>query len=327
MSKQKKIVSCLFPILLLLLMIFIATYANKASIKKEKPIQSQQMNGKDITYNGKTYRYNKDLVNVLFLGVDQRGPLTDIGEVGKGGQADEIILASFDKKKKTVKFLDISRDSMVKVARHDSHGKFYDFETMQLCLQYAYGKTHEESGNLMKERVSDVLYGLPIEHYFSMNLDPIPIINDAVGGVKVTLEDDFTFFDPSMKKGESVILKGEQAVCYIWDRRMTVVGNAERMERQKIYMDGWIKNARKAWKKDITLPLQIVEQIRSCIHTDLSDLELAQCVGMGLKCKKENIQLVSVPGEVTNDGLHWQFYIDEEKLQNILFDMFYQEIN
>lgn len=323
MSKQKKIVLSIGAILLILGMILWA----KGSVfhQEEASIDPQNMNGEALSYQGKTYKYNKDLVNVLFLGIDQRGPLSDVGIVGKGKQADVILLASFDPKKKKLKVLNISRDSMVKVARHNYNGEFYDYETMQLCLQYAYGKNHEESGNLMKERVSEVLYGLPIEHYFSMNLDTIPIINDAVGGVSVTLEDDFTYFDKTMKKGETLTLKGEQALYYIWDRRITSIGNAERMTRQKKYLKGFIPNAKKAWKEDITLPLEVLKQITPYTKTDLSGGKMAQLIGWGLQCKDSAIELIQIPGNVTNDGEHWQFHIDENKLQKLLIDLFYQE--
>ena len=77
-------------------------------------------------------------------------------------------------------------------------------------LQYAYGDCKEESCELMKTAVSNMLDGLPIQGYCSMNMDGIPVITDFVGGVQITVPDNSledTY--PEFKEGADEKITGE----------------------------------------------------------------------------------------------------------------------
>lgn len=52
------------------------------------------------------------------------------------------------------------------------------------------GTEKEKSCELMKTAVSDMLDGLPIQGYCSMNMDGISVITDFVGGIQLTIPDD-----------------------------------------------------------------------------------------------------------------------------------------
>ncbi len=68
-------------------------------------------------------------------------------------------------------------------------------------------------------------------------MDAVPIINDAVGGVTVTVLDDMTSADPALEKGAEVTLQGKQALTYVRTRRgLDDSTNLHRMERQRQYM-------------------------------------------------------------------------------------------
>ena len=56
--------------------------------------------------------------------------------------------------------------------------------------------------------VSNLLFGIEINHYLSFTMDAVALVNDLVGGVQVEVLDDLTFLDPALRKGETVTLKG-----------------------------------------------------------------------------------------------------------------------
>ena len=92
-----------------------------------------------------------------------------------------------------------------------------------------------------KNTVSSLLYGLNIDYYVAMHMDAISILNDAVGGVTVTVTEDFSQVDPTIHQGV-MCLNGEQALHYV--RTRAEVGdqlNLNRMKRQREYMDGFWK--------------------------------------------------------------------------------------
>lgn len=55
-----------------------------------------------VWYKGKAYRYNEELVTILFMGIDQRSEVIERREgiSGESGQADTIFLLVMDQKKK-----------------------------------------------------------------------------------------------------------------------------------------------------------------------------------------------------------------------------------
>ena len=67
------------------------------------------------------------------------------------------------------------------------------------------------------------MYNIPIDRVCVFNCEAIGVINDAVGGVEVTIENDFTdesgeVLEPEFYKGNTLKLTGEQAVTFIRER-------------------------------------------------------------------------------------------------------------
>ena len=65
--------------------------------------------------------------------------------------------------------------------------------------------------------VSDLLSGIGIDYYISMNMDGVGVLNDSIGGVDVEVLDDFEDV-PEFKKGETVHLTGDLALTYVRGR-------------------------------------------------------------------------------------------------------------
>ena len=70
-----------------------------------------------------------------------------------------------------------------------------------------------------------------------MNVSSIPLLNDEVGGVTVTIEEDgLEVKDPLLKKGSIVHLNGSQAELFVRYRDITKPQTAlSRMDRQQQY--------------------------------------------------------------------------------------------
>ncbi|MBR1450825.1 MAG: hypothetical protein IJ591_03820, partial [Lachnospiraceae bacterium] len=68
-----------------------------------------------ITYNGKKYRYNDNLINILVMGIDDYGLKGDKDTDANPYQADTIVLGTVDAVKKTVSFMSIPRDTVASI--------------------------------------------------------------------------------------------------------------------------------------------------------------------------------------------------------------------
>ena len=191
----------------------------------------------------------------------------------------------------------------------------------QLALSHTYGSGLEDSSENTKKAVSDFLYGLTIDYYVTINMDAIMLLNDSVGGVTVTVTEDFSAVDPSLPVGE-VTLMGEQAITFV--RSRYGVGdqlNISRMERQEAYMHGFM-DALSSKKDSASFALDTYELLSPYMVTDCSSAAantLQQRFG-----DFSIVEIVSPEGEnVIADYI--QFYADEEKLDDLILRLFYAE--
>lgn len=275
-----------------------------------------------IFYNGKEYSYNKNLTNILFMGVDKDAKASLSNMPGTSGQADCLMILSMDKSKGTARILQVSRDTMTDVDLFDVSGKYYTSVQAQIALQYAYGNGVQSSCFATKKTVSELLYDLPIDGYLSLNLAAISLLNDAVGGVTVTVPEDYTDIDPAFTAGATLTLTGEQAEKYVRKRDITVFGsNNGRMRRQMQYIPGLIQAIRKKAGSGGDYYKMLEPVLEPYLATDLSADQLNQ-LGKYEFLEDETEYL---PGEMKEGEEHDEFYVDEGKLQELLIKMFYTE--
>lgn len=191
----------------------------------------------------------------------------------------------------------------------------------QLALSHTFGNGLERSCENVKKTVSDFLYGLQIDYYVSMNMDAIATMNDAVGGVKVTVTEDFSKVDPTIPMGE-VILRGQQAINYVRTRKN--VGdqlNLSRIERQKDYIQGFFA-AFKDSAQNANFLVDAYEEISPYIVTDCSTNALS-----GIVSRYEDYdlrQIVTPKGENVLSKEYYEFHVDEEALDKLILDLFYR---
>ena len=193
-----------------------------------------------IEYQGKVYRRNTYVKAILCMGIDRPGSLEETMVAGSGGQADAIFLVAQDMARDKAELLMIPRDTMTEITLTDLSGNVLGRDIQHLALGYAYGDGRDKSCQYMKEAVSNLLGGLSIDGYMAISMSALPIINDGVGGVTVTVkEQGMERADPAFIYGQTVTLKGRQAEEYI---RYRDTGQAQsalgRAERQKSYIEG-----------------------------------------------------------------------------------------
>ncbi len=282
-------------------------------------------NGRTVTYNGETYRFNENRTNILCIGVDQESLGLDNGVVGTGGQADTLVVLSVDTANGNMNALAISRDTIADIDLFADDGTFVGTEKTQICLSYAYGDGREKSCETTARAVSRLLYGIPINTYFAVDLNTIPTINDAVGGVTVTLLSDFQPFDgPIRSKGETITLYGNNALRYVRERDTEqLASNNDRMARQKQYLAAFAETVIIAAKSDLQLPLTLFETISDEAITSLTPSKIT-FLTTSLVRHAQPLQFASVAGEIVKgDDGYAEFHVDEQALYEQVLNIFY----
>ena len=154
-------------------------------------------------------RVNENMVSVAVIGYDRQ---TEEVVPGKSvGQADAIMVLAVNLDTGKTTGIGIPRDSMVEVGEFMGD-TFTGMSTMQLCLAYAYGDGGELSSQYTASAVSRVLYNMPVNYYFSLDMDGVGALADAIGGVSLT---------PTQSIPNTNIVEGEPTV-FVREQRAQV---------------------------------------------------------------------------------------------------------
>lgn len=300
-------------------------------LKSEREKNGFQTGDKEAVrvYNGKEYRQNTLNTVILCVGVDTSGVVEQQKVSGAGGQADVMALLIQNRATDEVNILTIPRDTMTEIRLFDLNGNYLGTDVQHLNLAYGYGDGEQESCELLTEAVENLLGGVEIDGYVSVNMSAIPVLNDLVGGVTVTIDDPgMEGRDPSLPYGETVTLHGKQAETYVRYRDINVSQSAiSRMDRHKTYAKGWMEQARNEQQKDSQFLGKTFDALQEYMVTDLNkDAYLdAGLAAMGTENLFGGDHFFTVPGEGTEGLVYDEFYPDGEAFEEMIIELFYRE--
>ncbi len=277
--------------------------------------------GAEVHYKGKKYNFNEDIVSILIMGVDKRS-IENQGEEGTNGQADAVFLLVADTNTGDVDVINISRDSMTNVSVYSPSGAYVRDGRMQLCLAYAYGDGKESSCRNVIKSVSELMYGIPINSYFSLDLEGIRVAADAVGGVSVP---EYTS-DLTKPTGRNITVWGKQAEIYVRDRNVSQLdSNLTRMDRQKAFITSFANKVVSMTKKDISAPIKLYNKLEGYMYTDITADKITYLAATFLD-GVSSMEFHNVKGEVVKGDKYAEYEVDSTALYELILEVFYKEV-
>lgn len=240
-------------------------------------------------------------------------------------QADFDLVVVMDHGAGTCRALQLNRDTMCQITELGVTGDAVQKITAQLALAHTYGSGGSDSCINQKRAVSELLYGVKIDHYVALSMDAVPVINDAVGGVRVQCMDDLTVYDSALTEGAEVTLMGEQALYYV-RARMNAGDqtNIRRMERQRQYMLELWKDVSAAAAQDANFLGKLVLNLGDKLQTDCSDTQMQTMFDAVNTLDVDEI--ATVAGESVKGEEFMEFYPDDAALQQTVIDLFYEQV-
>ena len=277
-----------------------------------------------IEVNGEKHRLRSRVTSILLMGIDQRELAEGAeGEFRVGGQADFQMLIVVDEGEKTITPIQINRDAMVEVDVLNLSGQVSGTRWAQICLAHSFGDGGEMSCQLAVSALSRLLMGTPIDHYLSMRMDGIAELNDAIGGVEVTLEDDYSMYDPQMTQGKTLVLQGKQAEIFVRNRYYIGPGSNEyRLDRQKIYLEAAVDIVMERLEESSSYLLTLFDAVDTYCVTDISRGKMLNLAKQAVDY--EILPILSLPGEaVLAESGYIEFIVDEAALLEMLAGVLY----
>lgn len=310
--------------LILCIGILVALVLGALLMMREEPIAdagTAQNAAQKLSYKGTEYPVKKHLQTVLLIGTDSIEQYEEQTEGLRAfynyNQADFLMLLVMDTDANTAQILQLNRDTMTDVPWLDVLGKYGGTEFKQLCLAFNYGDGGAKSCRNTMDAVSRLLFDAPIQSYIQVPMTVIPVLNDLVGGVPVTITDDMTVVDPAFVKGATVWLTGAQAEKYV-RARMALEDdtNLARMRRQRDYLDSFQKCAREALNTDSEFVVKLLEKLSEYLQSDLTGQQLSDLI---TRLDHSEVLPIRYPkGELVVGAEYYEFYVDEDSLWELV---------
>ena len=320
-NKKKK--APVFTLVLIAILVGVVMFSGfKILTSLNKTVDSTSTSSKKtVEYNGEQYFPRQDITVLMLMGIDEHGEVKASDSYNNTGENDMVALAVFDELDKSYSVLVLNRDTMMDVHVLGLGGKDAGTIYAQLALAHTYGTGLEDSCENAVRTVSDFLYGLTVDYYVSMNMDAIAILNDAVGGVTVTVEDDFSKVDSSIPMGE-VTLTGEQALSFVQTRKdVSDQMNISRMNRHEEYMENFVTAFNEKVKEDDTFVLKTYEDVSPYVVSDCSINSFSAMLNRYADYTLREIVTPSGENVLTED--YMEFHVDEKALEELIMNMFY----
>ncbi|MFB5932451.1 LytR family transcriptional regulator [Peribacillus frigoritolerans] len=226
--------------------------------------------------------------SMLMLGVDERD--------GDKGRSDTMIVLTVNPQKKSVKMLSIPRDTRTEIVGHGTQDK--------INHAFAFG------GAKMSMDTVENFLDIPIDYYMKINMEGFKDIVDAVGGVTVQNDLDFTSDGINFAKGTHT-LNGKEALAYSRMRHDDPSGDFGRQSRQRAIIEAVIKEG--ASLSSLTKFDEVFDALGNNIQTNLTFDDMMD-IQKNYRDASKSITQSSINGNGTKiDGIYYYIVSDEEK--------------
>ena len=283
-----------------------------------------------LYFDGKNYQFRDEMEVILVMGIDNHEELVNKVSAISNSQADVLYVFAVDHKNKTYQAIQLNRETMTAIQTLLADGSKDSIAEAQICLAHSYGKN--ETGRCLNtvDAVEGLLFNVPIDHYISLNMSAISVLNEQVGGVTVTMPAGVESADPAFKEGAKVKLKGKQAELFVRSRMsLDDDSNEFRMERQQIFLNAWKQQANAKMEADSGFALGLVLSLSEYMTSDMSANALSDLAN-NLKEYKDLGTLKTIGETIEkNPGAHRatrEYYVDQDDLERKVLILFYEEV-
>ncbi|MBB2483019.1 LytR family transcriptional regulator [Bacillus sp. APMAM] len=248
-----------------------------------KPVKSKNSRAGELNF-GKEQPFS-----VLLLGVDQRK-----GDVGR---SDTMIVMTVNLNKESVEMLSIPRDTRVEIVGRGTQDK--------INAAYAYGGV-----KMSMDTVQNFL-DIPIDYYIKVNMEGFSEIVDALGGVTVNNNLDFSYGGYHFPKGQ-IDLNGKKAINYVRMRKQDPRGDFGREERQRAVIQGIIDKG--ASFSSLTHFSDVFQALGKNIETNLSFDDMVS-IQKNYRNARKNIEKFQLQGQGQMINKIYYFVVPESERQ------------
>jgi polyisoprenyl-teichoic acid--peptidoglycan teichoic acid transferase len=246
-------------------------------------------------FSGLSFGTLSQPMTVLFMGTDvvyeaqRRGENVKADRIALNGRSDTMMLVFLNPLKMRVAVLNIPRDTEAFIGKYG---------IQKINSANALG------GPEMAKATVTGLLNVPIDHYVVMNIQGLVELVNELGGVTVEVPKKMSYMDWTAKLKIDLepgvhTLTGNQSMGFVRYRHDDL-GDIGRVQRQQIFLQATMRKMMdpRSWPHVPAL----VKIARSCIDTDLSDVQIFECLNFVHGVPKSAFKFVMLPGQFSGNG-------------------------
>lgn len=225
-------------------------------------------------------KLKEDFMNILICGIDEKNDLTDV-----------MMVVSFNIKENKINILQIPRDTYIGP----------DYMTYKANAAYAKGPDSKNKiGNLIE--VIKNQFGMPIDHYATINMKGFRRAVDAIGGVEVNMPyaipaQNKVHKDISIATGKQK-LNGKQAEVLVRHREYTF-GDIDRAKTQRVFVSSLVNQIKKAGTGEL---MNLLTSVMGYLTSDMSVNDIYKIGNAAMKVNMDEMEMYILPGETFNES-------------------------
>ncbi len=240
--------------------------------ERQSPYREEQL---DLT--------KKEPFSLLLLGIDTNG------------RPDTTMVITVNPEHNNIKMLGIPQDTRVKIARSEKWDKISD--------------AYQEGGAELSMETVEQFLGIPIDYYVSINTDGVEELVDAIGGITVENQLDFSYDGQHFAKGK-IQLNGEEALAYMRMRQLEPNGEEGRQQRRYEVIGEVIRTG--ANIRSLTNYDQIATTLMNNVKTNITISEMIK-IKNNYQEAVQHIDHISMEGAAKKiDGIYYEVISAEE---------------
>lgn len=296
----------------------VVIYNNTLGAQSESEVKNVELTEEEKQFEEEKKEVSQLNKTIAVFGVDEDEVRTDV-----------IFVVNFNTTTKKVKIVSIPRDT--KVYWSDKQRRAYNELTgnnisiSKLNEMAAYGRINKNVGNIRDFTIDEIenLLKVHIDNYVVVNLDAFREIVDAIGGVDMYVPQDMYYKDDcqglyiNLKEGMQH-LDSDNAEGLVRFRHYPL-GDEARVQVQQTFLKAV---AEKVKSQNASTLAGIATRLFPYVKTDVKLNEVMEYLGLMNQFDLSNMSFYTVPGYGASDEGPSYYYIDEEKLEQMVTEVF-----
>ena len=244
-------------------------------------------------------------VNFLLCGVDK--------DQGRGTNlTDVLMVVNYDIAAKKANILQIPRDTVVDEDKYPTGGTHK--------INAIYNRSDKTNGGIngLVTAINDN-FKLSVDHYVTVTMEDFRDIVDALGGLEITSDYEFTSVDGYKIKKGTQLMDGQTAEAFVRERKHVPGGDATRQKNQRVFLSALMDRLLDATAGDLA---KMVPTLVGMVGTDMTPSTILEFAKMAQGLEKENIVFHSLPGRYGSYDGYSVFSMNAEKTAEMLNQYF-----